>query len=242
MIPGSHPSASARLMLEWKGIEYERVDLIPMVAKPVLRALRFPGSTVPAMRVDGRRVQGSRAIARALDELRPEPPLLPAEVGARRDVRDAERFGNDVLQPVARRVVWWALRRDSSSLATFAEGARLGVPVGIAVRTAPPIIRAAARYNRSSDEAVRADLAALPGLLERVDTWVGDGILGGDQPNAADFQVATSLRLLMCMEDLRPALEGRPAGELALRVVPDFPGHVGPVFPREWLRPLGASS
>jgi glutathione S-transferase len=238
VIPGSHPSMSARLMLERKGVEYQRVDLMPIISKAVLRALRFPGATVPAMKLDGRRVQGTRGIARALDELVPEPPLLPSDVGARRAVRDAERLGNDVLQSVARRAVWWALRRDASQLESFAEGARLGVPVGVAVKTAAPIVWASARYNGSTDEAVQADLASLLGLLERVDAWIAEGVLGGEEPNAADFQIATSLRLLMCMDDVRPAIENRPAGELAMRVAPHFPGHVGPVFPREWLEPL----
>jgi glutathione S-transferase len=239
VIPGSHPSATARLMLEHKGVDYQRVDLIPMVAKPVLRALRFPKATVPALTFDGRRIQGSRAIARALDELRPDPPLLPAEVGARRAVREAESWGDEVLQPVPRRAVWWALRRDPSALRSFAKGARLGVPIDLAVKTAPPIIWASARYNRARDDAVRADLAALPGMLDRVDAWIEEGALGSQEPNAADFQIATSVRLMLCLEDLRPAIEGRPCGALAHRVAPDFPGYIGPVLPREWLEPLG---
>lgn len=242
VIPGSHPSLAARLMLERKGLQYRRVDLIPMVAKPILRALRFPHATVPALTIDGRRIQGTRAIARALDELRPEPSLLPAEVGARRAVQEAERFGDEVLQPVPRRAVWWALRRDPSSLASFARDARLGLPIGLAVKTAPPIIWASARYNRADDEAVRADLAALPGLLDRVDGWIEEGVLGGDEPNAADYQIATSLRLLLCMEDLRPHIESRPAGPLARRIAPDFPGSIGPAFPREWLEPLATGA
>jgi glutathione S-transferase len=241
VIPGSHPSFTARLMLERKGLEYKRVDLMPMIAKPVLRALRFPKATVPALTVDGRRIQGTRAIARALDELRPDPPLLPAEVGARRAVNVAERWGDEVFQGSPRRIVWWALRRDTSPLASFSEGARLGVPIGLAVKTAAPIVWASARYNHASDEAVRSDLAALPGMLDRVDGWIEKGVLGGEEPNAADFQIATSVRLLMSMDDIRRAIEDRPAGALARRVVPDFPGHIGPVFPREWLEALAAS-
>lgn len=241
VIPGSHPSLTARLMLERKGLDYERVDLIPMVAKPILRALGFPHATVPALKLNGRRVQGSRAIARALDDLRPDPPLFPGAVGERRAVREAERWGDETLQPMPRRAVWWAIRRDPSSLRSFAEGARLGVPVGLALKTAPPIVWAAGRYNRASDEAVGADLAALPGMLDRVDVWIGDGVLGGGEPNAADFQIATSIRLLLCMDDLRPAIEERPAGELARRVAPDFPGHIRPVFPEQWLEPLLAA-
>lgn len=242
VIPGSHPSVAARLMLEHKGVELDRVDLIPVVAKPLLRGLGFPRATVPALKLDGRRIQGSRAIARELDELQPEPPLFPSEPGPRRAVREAERWGDEVLQPIPRRLVWWALRHDPSSLASFAEGARLGVPTGLALKTSPPVIWAAARYNRASDEAVRGDLAGLARALDRVDELIAEGTIGGYEPNAADFQIATGLRLLLCMADLRPAIEPRPAGELARRLVPDFPGEVPPVLPREWLGPLGAEA
>ena len=235
VIPGSHPSMSARLMLEHKGVPYARTDLIPVLAKGVLRAARFPGATVPALTLDGRRIQGSRKIARALDELRPQPPLFPSEPAAREAVEGAERWGDEQLQAVPRRLVWWALRRDNAPLASFSEGARLGVPVGLATKTSPPIIRVASRLNRSTDTAVRADLARLPGMLDLIDGWIGDGVLAGEQLNAADFQIAPSVRLLMSMDDLRPAIEGRPAGRMALRVAPDFPGRVPPVLPAAWL-------
>jgi hypothetical protein len=42
----------------------------------------------------------------------------------------------------------------------------------------------------------------------------------------------------MTLDDLRPAIEGRPAGEHALRLVPDFPGEAPPVLPAAWLEPL----
>jgi hypothetical protein len=42
----------------------------------------------------------------------------------------------------------------------------------------------------------------------------------------------------MTMDDIRPAIERRPAGEHALRVVPSFPGRISPVFPADWLEPL----
>jgi hypothetical protein len=41
--------------------------------------------------------------------------------------------------------------------------------------------------------------------------------------------------LLMSFDDLRPAIESRPAGQLASRLAPDFPGRTPPVFPGEWL-------
>jgi glutathione S-transferase len=238
VIPGSHPSMTVRLMLEAKGIDYKRVDLMPVVAKGALRALRFPGNTVPALKLDGRRIQGSREIAHELDKLVPEPPLYPADPAGRAAVEQAERWGDEELQAPIRRILWYAIRQDRSPLGSYSEGARLGVPIGLAVKTAAPIVAAASRLNEASDENVRADLAALPGILQRIDDWIAEGVLGGDPPNAADLQIAPSIRLAMTLDDLRPAIEGRPAGEHALRLVPDFPGEAPPVLPAAWLEPL----
>jgi glutathione S-transferase len=85
---------------------------------------------------------------------------------------------------------------------------------------------------------VRADLASLPEDLDQIDGWISQGILGGDELNAADYQIGPSVRLLMTFDDLRPAIERRSVGEHALRVVPDFPGKMPPVLPAEWIQDL----
>jgi glutathione S-transferase len=126
VIPGSHPSRTAAAMLDRKGIAYKRVDLMPVVSKGVLRAVGFPGITVPALKIDGRRVQGSREIGRELDRLVPEPALYPSDPEARTAVERAEQWGDESLQSVARRILWNALRRDRSLLVSYSEGARLG--------------------------------------------------------------------------------------------------------------------
>lgn len=240
-IPVSHPAKTAALMLEHKGIEYKRVDLMPGIHKGVLKAMRFPGVTVPAIKIDGVRLQTTRKIARELDRIQPEPPLFPADPEQRIAVEEAERFGDEDLQAPIRRILWNSIKRDRSPLRSYSEGARLGIPIGIAVRTAAPIIAWAASYNHASDENVRADLAALPGMLQRIDDWVAAGVLNGAQLNAADFQLAPSLRLAMTLEDLRPEIEGRPAGELAMRVCPEYPGHAPHVLPPAWLESLRAA-
>ena len=48
----------------------------------------------------------------------------------------------------------------------------------------------------------------------------------------------TTVRLLLTLDDLRPLIESRPAGRLALRVVPDFPGRMPPMLPAAWIEPL----
>ena len=240
IIPGSNPSLTAELMLQRKGIDYRRRDLIPAVHIPIVKALGFPGRTVPALTCDGRKVQGSRAIARFLDELKPQPLLFPLEPARRAAVAEAERWGDEELQSVPRRLAWFALRRvlrrDRSTVKEFLEGYRLGVPTSLAAATMAPIAWVEQRINKASAAAVRADLEHLPVLLDHVDELLVRGVIGGEVPNAADYQIAPSVRLVLAFDQLRPLIEARPAGAFATRVVPVFfRGQVPPVLPPEWV-------
>src|ERR1700742_2372850 len=235
VIPASHPSTTAALMLDFKGIAYKRTDLMPVVAKPALRAFGFPGTTVPALKIDGEKVQGSRAISRALDRLVADPPLFPTDPDRRAAVEDAERFGDEELQHPIRQLLWWGFKREKENLRGYSEGAKLGVPLGLAIKTGGPLVALSARFHEANDTTARAPLAALPDLLDRVDAYIADGTIGGEQPNAADFQIATSIGLALTLDDLKPLIEPRPAAALAARFVPDYPGRVPPIFPPAWL-------
>lgn len=238
-IPGSHPVKAGLLMLEHKGIEWSRTDIPPAASRALLRAMGFPGTRVPAVKLDGRRVQGTRPLARALEELCPGPPLFPPEPELRAKVEEAELWGDEVLQEIPRRLSFsTAIRRNRSDLESFFEGRLLGLSPRMAMATAAPLLAANARLNRATDDAVRADLAALPALLDRVDALIAEGVIGGEERNAADFQIATSVRLLLCFEDIAPAIEGRPAERLARQIAPDYPGHVRAALPADWLAPL----
>jgi glutathione S-transferase len=226
---------TARLMLEHKQISYRRIDLLPAIHKPFLRLLGFAQTTVPALEVDKRRIQNTTLISRALEDLRPDPPLFPTDQPRRARVVQAERWGESVLQPIPRRLSWWAFAHARGDLRSFAQGARLRVPLGLAMSAAAPIVAIERRINGATDGAVRADLAALPRLLSRVDELLADGTLGGAEPNAADYQIATSIRLLLCFEDLRGAIDERAVGAYSRRLVPHFPGVIGPVIPQGWL-------
>jgi glutathione S-transferase len=234
-VPASHPSLAAELMLRHEGIDYRRIDLVTALHRILVRGLGFPGGTVPALRIDGARVQGTRGISAALDAMHGESSLFPADPERRRAVAEAEAWGDTVLQPVPRRLVWAGLGRDHSTISTYLEGARTGIPVALARRTVAPIIAVAGKVNRATDENIRRDLAELPGLLDRVDGLLASGEIGGAQLNAADYQIGTSTALLGTMDDLRPLLSGRPALEHARRVAPGYPGHLPRVFPAAWL-------
>jgi glutathione S-transferase len=235
VLPASHPATTAALMLDLKGIPYKRTDLMPVISKGVLRAAGFPRVTVPALSIDGERVQGSREISQALDRIQPDPPLFPADPDKRAAVEDAERFGDEELQQPLRQILWWGIKRDKDVLRSYSEGAKLGVPIGLAIKTGGPLVALSARFNEATDDKARAALAALPDLLDRVDAYIADGTIGSEQPNAADLQIATSIGLALTLDDLKPVIEPRPCGSLARRIVPNYPGHMPPIFPPAWL-------
>jgi glutathione S-transferase len=236
---------AAALMLERKRIDYRVTWLLLPFTGPALRLAGFPRRTVPALRLDGRRIQGSREISAALEDQRPDPPLFPKDPAQRSEVEAAERWGDELLQPAARRIEVWELRRDHPMVATQLadarriQGARVLLNPRLAAATSGPTVRWYARLIGATDDAVRRDLGELPAMLDRVDAWIANGILGGAEPNAADFQIAPSLSLLMTVDELRPAIESRPAGRLALRLVPEYPGCSAGVLPPQWLADAG---
>jgi glutathione S-transferase len=235
-IPASHPCAAVERVLQLKGLPYRRVEMIP-VAHRLPQQLRFGAATVPGVRFDdGAREIGSRAILRAIEERVAEPPLLPAHEEPRARVERAEEWGEQVLQPLVRRVLWAALRRAPDAMESYTEGARLPVPAPLARLSAPLVARASQFVNGAGDLVVRADLIALPGHLDRIDRWVADGTLGGERANAADLQIGAGLGLLRTVGDVAPLVDARPAGGLVRRWYPSYPGSTSAgTLPAEWL-------
>lgn len=236
IVHGSHPCACVARALELKGIPYRPVELPPPLHAPIQRAI-FGRRTVPGLRLaSGERISGSRAILRRLEEIAPSPALFPADPSARLHAAEAEDWGDDVLQPLVRRVLWWALSHRHDALPSYSDGSALPLPRRALMAFAPVLTRAERRLNGVSDDRVRQDLRRLPGHLDRVDSWIEEGILGGPAPGAADLQIASSLGLLATVGDVTPLIAPRPCGELARRLFPTWPGRVpAGVLPPAWL-------
>jgi glutathione S-transferase len=240
-VPGSHPCAAVEAMLDAKQVPYTRVDLVPALSRLWLGATGFDAPTVPALRLDGARVQGTRAIARALDAVWPEPALLPADPEVRVRTEEIEAWADGPLQTVARRIVLWSLLRSPAAVRAALEGARLqfGLPPRIAAfpLVSWPVLALDAGLQGARAGPTRAALAHLPGMLDRADAWIAGGDLGRLPPTVADYQVAGSVRLLLTLEDLTAMVGGRPVAALARRLIPAFPGCVpAGVLPAAWVR------
>ena len=249
VIPGSHACRSAILMLDRKRVPYRRVDVLtlthPLVARlhgfdaggerrvagdrrPRLLRAGDSYGTVPALAAGDERISTNRQIARFLDERHPEPPLFPADPGRRQAVEEVERWANETLQMAARRITLaWAVR-DPAALSGAGDG-RMGHLLYRRALTRRLVIPLIGRAVFAVDEAAERDLlAGLPALLDRIDGWIRDGVIGGDQPNAADLMVAPSLALILYRPDVLPMFEGRPALELVDRLLPE-PSYSRPV-------------
>src|SRR6202042_3415189 len=154
-------------MLAFKGLSYQYVELLAGGHPPMLWALGFRGATVPAIKLpDGRRVQGSLAIAQALEQVAPSPSLYPSQANARAAVSDAERWGERILQPIPRRLIRWGLREHLRQRQWFADVASpLPAPSVVGMLTTP-IVPVFARLAGANTAQVRNDLDRLPDLLD----------------------------------------------------------------------------
>ncbi len=242
----SHPSQAVRKMLDLKGADYEVVDIVPLNQRVHLRLAGFRGGTVPALKLDGRRVQGSREIARALDARWPEPRLFPPDAELRARVEEAERWGDEEFQPVPRRLFRFGVATDSNLRRLVVRAQGMPAPELLAVAMQPAVAYYArtteADGRRANTAGVRADLAALPAMLDRVDRLLDDGTLTLDPPNAATLQILVTVRVLSAFEDLHEHIQAHRCAEPAHELFPQYPAKLPRFLDPEWLAPLQVST
>jgi glutathione S-transferase len=227
-VPPSHPCMTVAAALELKGLEYERIDLPHTERLELMQEIYGEGnSTVPGLLIDDEPVHGSRAILARLEAIEPEPVLYPSE-----QVREAERWGDQELQDLGRCLPWGAMHFRPESMGTFAGGEPLD-PAG--TDFAIKFVRATWRYHKITATRLHDDLAGLPAKIAHIELLAEDGTLDGEQPNAADLQIAATIRVLLPLGDLQPLLEGSAAERIALRFFPSYPGSVPQgAYPAGW--------
>jgi glutathione S-transferase len=228
----SHPCMTAEAALQLKGLSYERQDLQPGAHVEEMAKLYGEGNTtVPGLMVDDEPVHGSRPILARLEEIAPEPALFPD--GTADAVREAERWGDEELQDLGRRLPWGAMHFRPEAMGTFGGAGPLD-PAG--TDFAMRYVHQSWKYHGITAVRLAEDLAGLPAKLDHVDALAADGVLGGDDPTAADLQIGATLRVLLCLGDLKPLIEGRPGGEIAHRWFPDYTGEIpAGAFPAGWV-------
>jgi glutathione S-transferase len=246
VIPGSHACRAAMLMLAHKRVPYRRHDIVTLTHPAVAAMLGFDSGgqtrtaggkrtfglrfgdrlgTVPGLAAGRERISTNYGIARFLDERHPEAPLLPPEATRRRAVEEAEAWGNETLQMAARRIIATAALRDPAGFAKRAGAGRMGPLLykhELTRRIVVPHILGQVFLARPAEDAEL--LAELEAMLDRIDTWIGAGVLGGPETNVGDCMIAPSLALILYRPDVQPLFAGRPALELVDRLLPEPAG------------------
>jgi glutathione S-transferase len=244
-VPASHPSQAVIRGAELKGIEHKVVDLIPPTQAIVATAL-FGARTVPAMKIIGgpngtEKAQTTLKCLRALESLAPEPAFYPSEPGARERVLAAESFGVGEIQNLSRRIAWVALHSNPDALLSF--DSNIPLPDAMSKPFGPTVIWMERKINDATDEKVREDLELLPGLVDEIDDYIAAGVIGNEQPNAADLTIFSNIWLLSAFEDLKPFIDSRPAGRKTREVFGEAPGNVpAGALPAAWLTAVNAAT
>jgi glutathione S-transferase len=188
-------------------------------------------TTVPGAHFGDEPVHGSRAILARLEEIVPSPSLYPEPIADA--VREAERWGDEELQDLGRRLPFGALHFRPESMGTFGGIDQLD-PGG--VDFAMGYLRQTWKYHNITAVRLAEDLAGFPAKVDHIDQLAADGIIDGEQPTAADLQIGATCLVLLTVGDLRPLLEGRAAERIARRWFDPYPGHVpAGAFPPGWV-------
>jgi len=232
-LPPSHPCKAVGAALDYKGIEYEWVDLPYGKHNEMIEELYGEGKTrVPGLTVGDERIHGSTEIFKRLEELAPEKPLYPDDIAEQ--VREAELWGGGDLQDFGRRIPWGGI---------YFRPERLGRMNGIdeldpsGTDFAMKFVRSTWKYHHITCVQIAEDLERLPGMIDEIEGMADKGLLDGENPTAADLQIGSSIWVIATISDVKPVIEGSAAERVAERYFGEIPELIpAGAFPASWIR------
>jgi glutathione S-transferase len=180
-----------RALLEYKGLEYERVMVLGRPLVELVRRGRI--GKVPALDIDGELVCDSTDIAHVLEERFPKPAILPREPARRGQCHVLEDWADESIYFV-NLYYQWVDSRGAPMVAQAFERVALGrAMLPVYRRVVVRQVRAQGTA-RKPEPHVRRDLGrhldAIDALLEAGDFLLGDG------PWLCDFSLAAQLHYL----------------------------------------------
>jgi len=232
-VPFSHPCMTVRAGMEHKGLEWEEVMWQSGPHADQIEEIYGTGRrTVPGILIGDEPVHGSVAILEELERRIPENPLYPEPIADA--VSAAERWADLEFQDLGRSLSFGALRFRPESLGTFVGAGDLD-PAGIDF--AMKSVYLTWKYMGFTAVQLAEELENLPGMIARIDELAAQGLIDGDEPTAADLQIASTARVLLTIADLHPVLEDSAAERIAMRYFADYPGLIkAGAFPAGWVK------
>ena len=142
------------------------------------------------------------------------------------------------MQPIPRRLFRYGFARYPELRRRVVRAQRLPIP-GLTAKAIRPAVEWYARADgrRATEAGVRADVAALPALLDHVDQLLGDGTLTLDPPNAATLQIMATVNLMARFGDLAELVASHACGAPAREIFSNYRAELPPFLDPAWLEP-----
>jgi glutathione S-transferase len=215
----SHYSEKVRLILDYKGLEYRKIEVTPGIGQVEL--LRLTGQQkVPVLKDGSRYIADSTEIAKYLDLEYPDRPLIPKDPKKRALTLLMEEWADESIGIKGRKALFSVISKDQNvrksllptSIPNVLKDLVEGVPTDLMT-----VLGFGVGYT---PDAIKTAIADLKQDLEAVILLLADSpYLTGDEPTLADLAVAGLSMLLKFPEgaylDLPANLRGKGVPSIA---------------------------
>lgn len=209
----SHYSEKVRLILDYKGLAYRKIEVTPGIGQ--VEVFQLSGQRqVPVLKDGNEVIADSTAIAEYLDKTYPERPIIPEDPKLKGLCLLIEQWADESIGLNARKCMVGAISKDQAFRTAFLPNTTPGIlrtalgfvpgellsVLSVGVGLGPDTLK-------SAQDAIRRDLTSLCFILMQ------QPYLVSDQPTLADFAVAGLSMYLKFPEgnylDIPESLRGR---------------------------------
>lgn len=196
----SQYSEKVRLILDYKGLEYRKIEVTPGVGQ--LEVYQLAGQRqVPVLKDGATVVADSTEIAKYLDQKYPDRPLFPTDPKQRGLCLLMEEWADESIGTKSRTVLFSGISQDQSFRSALLPSNTPDVVKNLVEALPPDLLKtlgfglgASPDAVKSAEKAIKQDLEALCLILQ------DSRYLTGDYPTLADFAVA-GLSILLKFPD-----------------------------------------
>jgi glutathione S-transferase len=209
----SHYCEKVRFILDYKELEYRKIEVTPGVGQ--FELYQLSGQTqVPVLKDGNQVIADSSAIAHYLDQYYPNRPVIPAESRQRGLCLLLEEWADAVLGPNSRKIAFGTLSQNPSARTAALPRETPDVLKRLLAAVPGEVLEFLGTGVGAGPDSVRTAKSAVGRALEALHLILMDRpYLVGDQPSLADFTVAGLSLYLKVPEgpylDLPPELRGQ---------------------------------
>jgi len=190
----SHYSEKVRWALDYKGINYQPVNLLPGQHRKTILSLTRDESSVPVLDHDGEIVQGSSRILDYLDETFPDNPLTPADSQQKAQALAWEKRLDEEAGPAIRTWIYhYFLQRPKVVVPMLTAGTPFynRILLSLAFSRVDEIMREAMKINQKTADQAQETLESL--LTELAEVYRKQPFLAGEHVTRADITAGALL-------------------------------------------------